>query len=344
VLAADGIVVADIRTNAQVDQLYAALFPAAANEQHSFTLRDANGTRQVTMTSAAVTYDPVPTWGVINQPDGPVGYLLFNDHVAPAERELLDAINGLRTAGVQDLVLDLRYNGGGYLAIANELAYMIANTTRTAGRTFERLMFNDKYTTVDVAGQPITPTPFYSTAKGFTVATGTPLPSLNLERVYVLTGNNTCSASESIINGLRGVGVQVYQIGETTCGKPYGFYPEDNCGTTYFSIQFQGVNAAEFGNYPDGFVPGSADSGSTIRGCRVADDFSNQLGNPLEARLKAALDFRASNNQVCPPAVSVAPNGSSSKPTFAGDGEGWMFKSPARENRILEKPRTGIAF
>ena len=45
----------------------------------------------------------------------------------------------------------------------------------------------------------------------------------------------------------------VYQIGLTTCGKPYGFYPEDNCGTTYFSIQFRGVNELGFGDYPDGF-------------------------------------------------------------------------------------------
>ncbi|WP_129649223.1 S41 family peptidase [Peristeroidobacter agariperforans] len=345
VMAADGIVVANIRTDAQVDQLYAALYPAAANEQHTFTLRDANGAqREITMTSASVTYSAVPTWSVINQADGPVGYLLFNDHVAPAERELFDAIDGLRNAGVKDLVLDLRYNGGGYLAIANELAYMIANTTRTAGRTFERLIFNNKFTTIDPAGQPIEPTPFYSTAKGFTVPSGTPLPSLNLERVYVITGNNTCSASESIINSLRGIDVQVYQIGETTCGKPYGFYPEDNCGTTYFSIQFEGRNAKDFGNYPDGFVPGSADSGSTIRGCRVADDFTNELGDPLEARLQIALGFRASNNQICPAVVSAAPDGSSSKPAVARSWEGKMIKSPARENRIVERPRTGIAF
>ncbi|WP_161816399.1 S41 family peptidase [Steroidobacter agaridevorans] len=344
ILAADNIVVANIRTDAEVDLLYAALFPERANEQHTFTVRDANGTRQITMTSSSVTYNPVPAWGVINQPDGPVGYLLFNDHVGTAERELVEAINQLSVAGVKDLVLDLRYNGGGYLAIANELAYMIANTTRTAGRTFERLAFNDRYTTIDPAGQPITPTPFYSTAKGFSVTSGTPLPSLNLESVYVITGNNTCSASESIINGLRGIGVQVYQIGETTCGKPYGFYPEDNCDTTYFSIQFQGVNAAGFGDYSDGFVPGSADSGSTIKGCRVADDFTNELGDPLEARLQTALGFRASNNQTCPTVVSAAPNGSSSKPALAGGGEGKMIKSPARENRIVERPRTGIAF
>ena len=59
----------------------------------------------------------------------------------------------------------------------------------------------------------------------------------------MLTGDNTCSASESIINSLRGIGVEVIQIGLTTCGKPYGFYPQDNCGTTYFSIEFKGVNA-----------------------------------------------------------------------------------------------------
>lgn len=345
VLAADGIVVANIRTESQVEQLYAALFPVSANEQHSFTIRDANGTqRQITMNSTSVTYTPVPTWSVINQPDGPVGYLLFNDHIQPAERQLVDAINALGTANVRDLVLDLRYNGGGYLDIANELAYMIANTTRTAGRTFERLMFNDKYTTTDPVGRPIGPTPFHSTAQGFSVTEGTPLPSLNLERVYILSSSNTCSASESIINSLRGVDVQVYLIGETTCGKPYGFYPEENCGTTYFSIQFEGRNAKDFGNYPDGFVPGSADSGSTVRGCRAADDLSRQLGDPLEGRLQAALDFRASNNQICPSTVSVAPKGSSSKAAVASFG-GVMVRSPMRENRILrDELRNSLSF
>ena len=55
----------------------------------------------------------------------------------------------------------------------------------------------------------------------------------------------------AVINGLRGVNVEVYVIGSTTCGKPYGFYPTDNCGTTYFSIQFRGVNALGFGDYTD---------------------------------------------------------------------------------------------
>ncbi len=71
--------------------------------------------------------------------------------------------------------------------------------------------------------------------------------------MFVLTGPNTCSASESIINALQGVDVEVIQIGSTTCGKPYGFYPQDNCGTTYFSVEFKGVNAKGFGDYPTVF-------------------------------------------------------------------------------------------
>jgi hypothetical protein len=56
---------------------------------------------------------------------------------------------------------------------------------------------------------------------------------------------------------LRGIDVEVVQIGSPTCGKPYGFYPTDNCGTTYFTIQFQGVNNKGFGDFADGFIPTS---------------------------------------------------------------------------------------
>jgi carboxyl-terminal processing protease len=111
--------------------------------------------------------------------------------------------------------------------------------------------------------------PFYSTRRGFSVPSGQPLPTLGLARVTVLTGPDTCSASESVVNGLRGVGVTVNLVGGATCGKPYGFYPQDNCGTTYFAIQFKGVNQAGFGDYGDGFAPT----------CTVADDFDHQLGD-----------------------------------------------------------------
>jgi len=255
-----------------------------------------------------------------------VGYIQFTDHLATAEKGLADAVNTLNAAnggaGVKDLILDIRYNGGGYLYIASELAYMIAGPTRTSGRVFERIQFNDKHPSIDpVTGQRLTPAPFYNTA-----TTGLALPSLGLGRVFVLTGGSTCSASESIINGLKGVNVQVIQIGETTCGKPYGFYPQDNCGTTYFSIQFKGTNAQGFGDYSNGFSPGIAAGGSTLLGCQVADDFGHELGDSAEGRLAAALAYR--DSPTCPAQPTRALRA-------ALPQEGIVLKSPWRQNRIV---------
>ena len=107
------------------------------------------------------------------------------------------------------------------------------------------------------------------------------------------------------MNGLRGVGVDVIQIGSTTCGKPYGFYPEENCGTTYFTIQFRGVNDADFGDYTDGFSPAASDDGEAqVLGCQVADDFSQQLGNPAENRLEVALAYQAGQGCGAPAAAA----------------------------------------
>jgi hypothetical protein len=163
------------------------------------------------------------------------------------------------------------------------------------------------------------------------------LPTLNLDRVYIIAGPGTCSASESIINSLRGVSLQVYLIGSTTCGKPYGFYPMDNCGTTYFSIQFRGENAANFGDYSDGFSPANQTGtvGVSVAGCSVADDFSHDLGEADEGRIAAALAFRASNNQSCPTPSGVSPP-RLAKASFGFDPGGLVVSKPAaRSNRIL---------
>jgi hypothetical protein len=107
----------------------------------------------------------------------------------------------------------------------------------------------------------------------------------------------------------------VVQIGSTTCGKPYGFYPQDNCGTTYFSIEFQDINAIGGGGYSDGFSPqnesastnNSSPIGVTLPGCSVADDFSHALGNPSEGRLAAALAYQAGNTTCPTPATGLGP-------------------------------------
>jgi hypothetical protein len=296
--------------------------------------------RSVTLVSQNFTSTPVQNVHTISTAMGLVGYMQFNDHIATAEGQLKDAITTLKAAGIQDLVLDIRYNGGGYLDIASELAYMIAGPTPTAGQTFELQQFNSKNpTTNPVTGQRIAPTDFHTTTVGIQpgLAAGQALPHLDLNRVFVLTGGTTCSASEAVINGLRGVNVQVIQIGSVTCGKPYGFYDQDNCGTTYFSIQFRGVNAKNFGDYTDGFFPanstttGGADA--TLPGCSVADDFSHTLGDTNEGRLAAALNYRMTSACLTGPTGVVKP--------FAAEVNAAQDvivpKTPWLENRILRQ-------
>jgi hypothetical protein len=330
ILSVDGVGIDSI-TPAGIDTLNAGLFPATAGETHSFVISEpgVGGTRMVTITAANVASSPVQNVKVLA---GDVGYLLFNDHVATAETALIDAVNTLNAgAGISDLVIDLRYNSGGFLDIASQFAYMIAGLARTGGRIFETLQFNDRNPSINpVTGAPLSPTPFHSTTLGFSRAAGQPLPTLNLARVFVLTGPGTCSASESIINSLRGVNVEVIQIGSTTCGKPYGFYPTDNCGTTYFTIQFRGVNAIGFGDYSDGFSPQNTpgNRGEVLPGCSVADDFTKPLGDASEGRLAAALAYRASPN-TCPVASGRPLPGTSPV------ADGILHKSPWLSNRIL---------
>ena len=338
ILTIDGVDLVNANDQASVNTLNAGISPATVGETHTFTVQDlgSSSTRTVTLTSENVTENPVPLVSTFPSATGTVGYMVFDDQEATAEAALINAVNQLKAAAVTDLVLDIRYNGGGYLDIASELAYMIAGPGPTAGETFYNQQFNAKNpSTNPVTGVALTPVGFHTQTQGFSTTSGQPLPTLNLSRVFVLTGPSTCSASEAVMNGLQGVNVQVIQIGTTTCGKPYGFYPQDNCGTTYFSIEFRGINAQSFGNYPDGFTPSNstaAANGATLPGCQVADDFTHALGDPTEARLATALSYRA--GAACP-----APSGTSGtakqtrRPLFATDGR--LVRSPARELLIL---------
>ena len=315
ILSIDGV---DFVNGADAATLNAGLFPTGTGS-HTFTIRDfgASATRSVTMTAQQITQTPVQNVRTLPAPNQNVGYLLFNDHIATSEALLVAAIEQLRAAGVSDLVLDLRYNGGGYLDIASELAYMIAGPANTSGKFFERLSFNDRNPfNRSVADNT---TPFHPVSQAFSGPPGQPLPSLDLSRVYVLTSPDTCSASEAIVNGLRGAWVAVHLIGGTTCGKPYGFFPRDNCGTTYFAIQFFGVNFAGFGDYSDGFAPT----------CAVADDFAHALGDPDENQLEVALALRSTG-------ACVAPLGTRPGALALGDApqRPVLVRSPLRENRI----------
>ena len=323
ILNVDGAAVVD----GNKDVLNAGLFPTDTNP-HTFTVLDHGTQRTFSMTPASILSVPVKNVGFLPNNPG-VGYILFNAHIGTAEKGLVDAITQLK--GATDLVLDMRYNGGGYLVLASELAYMIAGPGKTAGAYFEKTVFNDKYTANDpVTGRTLAPTPFYTQTVGLSETAGQALPHLDLNRVFILTGSGTCSASESVINGLIGAGVTVNLFGKNTCGKPYGFYPQDNCGTTYFAIEFQGLNAQGFGDYADGFVPGGGGPAGPP-GCLVNDDFTHDLGDPAEARLAAALQFRSGG--ACPPAPASRAETAAAGP--AGDEDVTLVRNPVLEMRWM---------
>ncbi|WP_026942434.1 S41 family peptidase [Hellea balneolensis] len=341
----------DAVNGSNTNVLNAGLFPSAAGETHTFLVRDVGtqATRTVTLTSDVVAEQPVNTTKVIDTPTGKVGYILFTTFgVSTAEQQIANAYTNMKNAGINDLVLDLRYNGGGFLAIASQIAYMTAGDARTANANFETLQFNDKHPTVNpVTGRTITPTPFYKESLGFNDAfpEGRDLDTVDLPRIFILSTDNTCSASEAVINGLRGIDVEVILIGSKTCGKPYGFYGTDNCGETYFTIQFRGVNNKNFGDYADGFAPNNASSavGEKITGCVASDDYSSQLGDETENMLSTALSFRA--NGTCP-ASSAATAQAKTQPRFESDPAASLLNDERvrsrlalENNRILDTPR-----
>jgi hypothetical protein len=309
ILEVDGIDLVNATSQADINTLNNGLFPQTAGEMHRFVVQDpGESPRTIMVTSANIAAKPVNRINTINTATGNVGYILLNTFSPFAsEADIAEAITALKNDGVTDLVLDLRYNGGGLLAVASQLGFMIAGDSRTNGKTFERLRFNDDAGNVNPAtGETNNPIPFYDTGLGFTLPNGTPLDTLNLSRVFILSTGNTCSASEAVINGLRGIDVEVILIGGTTCGKPYGFYPTDNCGETYYTIQFQGVNDKNFGNYADGFIPMNSSSSFGVRtsGCVANDDFNNELGDAAENLLATALHYRETGS--CPSASTAA--------------------------------------
>jgi carboxyl-terminal processing protease len=350
ILSVNGIdAVNGATTQAEVDQLNAALFPSTAGITANFVIREPGATsdRTIAVTSVSLSSKPVNRTAVLNTPTGKVGYILFNTFSPfSSEREIRDAIVSLQSEAVSDLVLDLRYNGGGLLTVASQLSYMIAGPTRTSGKNFETLRFNaSSGNSNPVTGNPNNPTSFQSTGVGFSVPSGTQLPNLNLPRVFVLSTARTCSASEAVINGLRGIDVEVILIGGTTCGKPYGFYATNNCGQTYYTIQFQGVNNKGFGDYADGFIAqnSAAPFGVRIAGCSVGDDFTRELGNPQEGLLAAALSYRATGT--CPTPPAEASTSASRLPAEPTQGSEFQVRAPGESvfetNRDMTTSRPG---
>lgn len=275
----DQIISAGGRTAAQIisSDDFGVFTPTAAGQALVLVLRRGGEERTVTLQASAYTLSPVTLARVVQTPGGrAMGYLHVKDMIDQAEAGINSAFAQFRSAGVQELVIDLRYNGGGYVALAGKLAAHVS-ANRTAGRTFTRLLFNDKR----------------ASAENSSLNFESPSSALALTRVYVLTGPRTCSASELVINGLRPF-VDVVAVGDTTCGKPVGFVPATRCDTVFSIVNFESVNARNEGRYFDGIQPT----------CSVTEDMSQPLGSPDEPLLAAAR--RHADGGGCP-AVAAGP-------------------------------------
>ncbi len=306
--------------------LRTALSPRTAGQSITLGTFDpvSNTPKQVVMAATAITTNSVPVVSVLETPTGKVGYILYTSFLTLAsEGALIDAFTQLRAAGVTDLVLDLRYNLGGYVYISSQVAYMIAGA-KTDGKIFERYIFNSLRDAE--TNDPDEALPFFDIASGFrgtNTIEDAPLPTLNLKRVFILTGEDTASASEAVINGLRGIDVETVLVGDTTVGKPFGFITKDNCGTTYFAVEFQGVNNKGFGDFADGFAPT----------CKVvADDVTHDFNDPSETRLAAALAYRATGK--CPEGTVTAADVAKSSIVGARKSFVGQLRSPALEPKL----------
>jgi hypothetical protein len=254
---------------------YSALSPAQAGDNVTLVLRRAGVDRTVVLTAQVFNLTPVSSAFMQTTAGGRrLGYVAVKDMVSQALAPYDNVMVNFQAAGVQDLVLDLRYNGGGLVSTGATLASYLAGS-RGTGLNYATLLYNDRHA---------------SSNSNFRFSN--PSAQLSLPRVIVLMGRRTCSASEQVINGLRGAGVQVVAIGETTCGKPVGFLPKAYCGQTYSAVNFESVNQRNEGRYFSGFAPT----------CAVAEDFTVPQGgtaDPLMAAARTVADTGA-----CPATAS----------------------------------------
>ena len=220
--------------------------------------------QQALMTKRLTTIPTVSLAQVVEVDGRRVGYLFFRNFVRPSATALNDAFAALKTAGATELVLDLRYNGGGLVDVAVHLASLIGGA-RVSGQVMINWTHNDKVG------------PILNKVTRFNE---TPGQTLNLQRLVVITTRQSASASELIINSLRPY-MPVTVIGDTTYGKPVGQYSFNFCEKVLVPVAFSLKNVNNQGDFFDGIA---AD-------CTAPDDITHQLGDPAEASYAEALTF-----------------------------------------------------
>lgn len=238
------------------------------------------------MSKVAVNTNTVFATEVLQTNIGSVGYLSFqNGFIEPSNDELIAAFADLATQQVDELILDLRYNPGGRVSVAGNLASFITGNLAD-GQVFTTLEYNDK-----------------NTNRNVTVNFTDKINALDLSRVVVLTTSGTCSASELIINGLS-PHIEVVTVGNATCGKPVGQSPDEYCDMVLSAINFRTVNSLGQGEYFDGLPPT----------CQVQDQIVADWGSLDDPILAEAVNYL--NTGSCGPVAAGKSVVSRSKETL----------------------------
>lgn len=258
-----------------------ALGPSTAGTTRTLRIRDASGTRDVTVTKA--TYDLIPVssrYGtkVIDDNGRKVAYLNLRTFISTADGQLRTAFDQFRAQGITDYIIDLRYNGGGLVSTA-ELMGDLLGANRLASDVFSNTTFRPSKSS-------------NNEIKRFTRQAQAVSPM----KIAFIGTSSTASASELVINAMIPfLGANLALVGGNTFGKPVGQIALDRaaCDDRLRVVAFSTQNAANGGFYFDGLA-------ANVRAtCQAADDPSKPLGDPQEASVARALDFL--NGRSCTP-------------------------------------------
>ena len=253
----------------------AALGPDTPGTSRVFRINDSAGTRDVTVAKMDFELIPVSTrYGakIIDDNGRKVGYLNLRTFISTADPALRQAFATFKAQGVTDLIIDLRYNGGGLVSIANLLGDLLG-ANRTSSDVYSRTVFRDSKSSQNS-------TRFFQ-----------PQPqSIAPNRIAFIGTGATASASELVINSMIPyLGNRLALIGSNTYGKPVGQIAIDRtqCDDRLRVIAFATNNRDNQGNYFTGLA------NNVQASCKAADDINFPLGDPREASVARALDFLA---------------------------------------------------
>jgi C-terminal processing protease CtpA/Prc len=245
--------------------------------------------------------NPIQINKVIQRDGKKIAYLMYTQFSQGFDQELNSIFSEFKTEGVDELILDLRYNGGGLTQTALYLSGMI--TGQFTGQIFSQKIWNKKVTDYY---ESINNTEWMKDLFVSEMDDKTVINSLNLNRVYIITSGNSASASEMVINGLSPF-IKVIQLGQTTYGKNVGglavvYDYIDNRNRTInpdhsyaiSPITFSVANSEGFSDYANGLTPSD--------GFVLSEDVLNMgdLGEGNEPLLALALNDISGNSAKTP--------------------------------------------